>query len=208
MPDSQHIRIKLHHKSSVLTLALVLALASGCSKQLELLSSVPGSDNRQLPFERTAVTTGVSPTSRLLPAVVPVGTTVVIRLNTRLSSASSHAGDSFEATLDQPISVKGEAVASIGSEVRGNVTAVAPPRLEHSPGYLRLTLSSVRIGDKTLVLHTSSVFAKGTKLGNDTKLSRANAEFSTARRLTFHLLDTLSLPSQNTAVASIPGRRP
>src|SRR5207244_1500317 len=95
---------------------------------------------QQMPFDRLADKKGVSPTASLLPASIPAGTPIAIRLQSPVSSASSQSGDSFEAALDEPVVINGQAVAPRGATVTGKVVEAKASGNLQDPGYLRLTL--------------------------------------------------------------------
>ncbi|HUJ71125.1 MAG TPA: hypothetical protein VLZ30_02705, partial [Verrucomicrobiae bacterium] len=91
-----------------------------------------------------------------------MGTLLVIRLTSPLTSASVHSGDTFDAVLDEPILAQGQIVAQRGAPVRGIVAAASASDLANGAGYLRLTLSSISSSNHdVLPVHTSSIFAKG-----------------------------------------------
>jgi len=202
-------------------LIFVLALATACSRQSGGLSlTLPTGATHDLPFNRGSEEGGISPTQALASSSLPVGTAIVVRLTSPLSSAESRAGDTFEAVLDEPILFQGQILVQRGAQVRGRVAAAklsAPP---NHAGYLRLTLSSIIHDRDTLQVHTSSIFAKGSSrklskvsatkdevtASDDSRLLRANdvssapepgtpddgdAKFSTAQRLIFRLLKPL-----------------
>ncbi len=193
MSHAQHESIGLCQKLRLVAVALILAVTLACSHQLEVLSAAQRSDSsHQLPFDRTVEKGGVSPTKTLSPQIVPSGTEIVVRLKSQLSSATCHAGDVFQATLEKPIVVKGQSLVPSGAEIVGTITAVSASH--RAPGYLRLTLSSVVLKGNALALHTSSVFAKG-KAKDGNPVPTQDASFSTGRRLTFHLTEPLSPPA-------------
>jgi hypothetical protein len=141
----------------LLLLTLVLA---GCSRQ-----PGPGADNsgseQQMPFDRPADKKGVSPTASLLPASIPAGTPITVRLQSSVSSASSQSGDSFESALDEPVVINGQTVAPRGATVTGKVVEAKASGHLQDPGYLRLTLTAISIDAKLLPIQTSSIFVKG-----------------------------------------------
>ncbi|HEY1215812.1 MAG TPA: hypothetical protein VGE93_19450 [Bryobacteraceae bacterium] len=53
---------------------------------------------------------------------IPPGTYITVRVNQELSSSRNHAGDTFTATLEQPVVVNGIVVASPGETVSGRIT--------------------------------------------------------------------------------------
>jgi hypothetical protein len=150
-------------KASILALlVLLLSLTAACSRQptIENADATLPTD-QSLPFNRAAVIKGVSPTTAMTPDSIPAGTPVTIRLQSAISSAASHSGDSFDAVLDEPIIVEGQTVAPRGSTVSGRIVAAKPSGRLTDPGYLRLTLTAISIEGKSRLLQTSSIFVKG-----------------------------------------------
>ena len=176
-----------------------ILLYVGCSRQL----SDENTKTDQLPFEYTADKTGISPTASLIPAELPPGTQITIRLQAAISSIASHSGDGFDAVLDKPILFQGQTIAPAGSAVRGKVLAAKASGRSRDPGFLRITLTEISLKGRVLSLQTSSIFAKGisrerrkfrggadavkelTKTAGTT--SNKDAGFSTEERLTFRL---------------------
>jgi hypothetical protein len=208
----QHTGIRQRRELNLL-ICLALTLGVGCSQQLDF----PASHNsveagQQLPFARASEPSGKSPTHAMASAALPIGTALVVRLQSQLSSATCHAGEVFQAVLEEPIRLPDQSLLPAGATLTGTVLAVTPAHSARKPGYLRLALSSIRLNGKTLAVHTSSVFAKGTAddrvenshgspgaqteypTGMASKQTTRDAEFSTTRRLTFRLLEPLPLP--------------
>lgn len=190
-------------------LVFLLASALACSRQSITLTSDPPSANSppQLPFNRSSQSSGTSPTANLTSKQVPAGTSLVVRLQSPLSSADAHPGDRFDAVLDEPIMLQQQTLAEPGAPVQGRVVAVEPARSGQHLGYLRLTLVALTINGKALALESSSMFAKG-KSEHEPRESRAAADlvhtgtaqipgprkdvtFSTGHRLVFRLAQPL-----------------
>ena len=144
-------------------LLCLLASALACSHQSVTLTSDRTASNSspQLPFNRTSQSTGISATADLTLEQAPAGTSLVVRLQSPLSSADAQPGDRFDAVLDEPIIVQGHTLAEPGTPVQGRVVAVEPSRSGQYSGYLRLTLVTITINGRPLQLETSSMFAKG-----------------------------------------------
>jgi hypothetical protein len=180
---------------------LGLMLFPSCSRQPVLLSQK--ANTQSLPFNDSSHGDGLSPTEPFAAASIPAGTAIVIRLQSSLSSAVSHAGDQFEAVLDEPIVVQGQTLAPSGTAVTGRVLEARASN-RRAPGYLRLTLSSLVLNGKAANVHTSSVFVKG-DLRTDAGMSSSSelpreptargkdVEFSTGRRLTFRPIQPLPI---------------
>jgi hypothetical protein len=148
--------------ASILAILIVIIIIAGCSKQPGLQAADENTPaDQQLPFDRTPDKNGVSPTAAFAPSEIPAGTPMTIRLQSTLSSASSRAGDAFQAVLDEPIVVQEKTIAPRGATVTGKVLdAKASGRLQDS-GYLRLALTALSFDGRSLPIQTSSVFAKG-----------------------------------------------
>lgn len=133
--------------------ALVMALIfAGCS-------STPSSTDQS---------TGAKPASGGLLSkltektiALPAGTSISVTVDQSLSSAQSHSGDSFDASVAEPVAVEGKTVLPKGAKVKGRVVeATASGRLQH-PGLLTVSLSSVEVEGKSYDISTDSVSRKG-----------------------------------------------
>jgi hypothetical protein len=152
-------------RRGIVVVAAGLALGLACSRQ----SGLPDTDaaksdaSQKLPFDRQPQSAGVSPSHSLLPSVtrLPEGTPLTINLQRDLSSASAQKGDNFAATLDTPIMINGQTLVSRGAVVSGRVLDAKRSTGPLDPGYLRLALVSLTVGEKTFPIATSSLFAKG-----------------------------------------------
>jgi hypothetical protein len=91
---------------------------------------------------------------------IPAGTLLTVRLDEALSSKTNQTGDSFRATLDQPLVVDGFVIAERGSRVEGRVAEV--DQGGRVKGVSRMALELVRLNTsdgQRLKLQTES-FAK------------------------------------------------
>lgn len=130
------------------------------------------SSNDSMPFSKRDDGNGAPPFSKrdkddskssLVPnaVTVPAGTPVSVRLQQAVSSASSNAGDSFQATLDEPLVINGQTVAERGAAAIGKVVQAKSSGRLHDSGYIRLTLASIEINGKQVPVQASSIFVKG-----------------------------------------------
>lgn len=194
-------RRKREGAKRLLILALLLA-ATGCVRHPAMQSADETTPATQPPpFERPADATGISPTAAFLPASIasiPAGTALMVRLQTSLSSASCHAGDLFQAVLDEPIVFQGESVVARGERVTGQVSAVSPSGPRKSAGYLRLTLTAISLNGKMVTLQTSSVFGKG---GPGAKWNAAGTETGTIK------MTGAAMETHNPRTAPSPGNQ-
>jgi hypothetical protein len=128
--------------------------------------------NDSMPFSKHDDGNGAPPFSKrdkddskssLVPnaVTVPAGTPVSVRLQQSVSSASSNAGDSFQATLDEPLVINGQTVAPRGAAAVGKVVQAKSSGRLHDSGYIRLTLASIEINGKQVPVQASSIFVKG-----------------------------------------------
>jgi hypothetical protein len=95
------------------------------------------------------------------PLVVPEHTMLYVSLQQSLSSANTQAGQRFAAVLDEPLMVGSKTVAATGTPLTGSVVAVRKSGHLHNAGYLRITLTSIRINGQDVPVETSSMFAGG-----------------------------------------------
>ncbi len=200
-----------HSNRSAIVL-LMLSLICACGRPPA--ENASNSDSQKLPFDREPRSTGISPSQSLIPSTtkLPEGTPIPIRLQSALSSASSHAGDTFSATLDEPIVIDGETLIASGTPATGRVLEAKPSArsLESSlgnslePGYLRIVLVSLNVGGKPVMIETSSIFAKGgareernpvtgVVSGASQKDKDKDIVFGIDRRLNFRLAQTVDL---------------
>ena len=170
--------------------SFALAGMLGCSRQQAIVP--PASADHALPFATASDTSRPSPTEAIASPEIPAGTTIILRLQQPLSSADCHIGDVFTASLEDPVVIQDHTLAPKGSAVTGTVISAKPSGLD-SPGYLRLTLSTVTLDGKKIHLHSSSVFGKGNVPHASRGTSGHDAKFSTAQRLSFHLIDPVIL---------------
>lgn len=100
------------------------------------------------------------------PLVVPANSTIYIRLQEPISSATAREGQTFNAVLDQPLVVDNQTIAPEGAGVTGTVLAVRESGRLHNAGYLRITLTSITLNGKPTALQTNSVFMGGDRKHN------------------------------------------
>lgn len=176
---------------------LALTLLVACGKPTGVPEPSPG-NTQKLPFDRESRANGISPSQSLIPpsSRLPEGAPVTVRLRNTLSSASAQAGDSFEGTLDDPVAVEGQTLIPSGAAVTGRVLDVKPSGNSRSPGYMRIALVSVSVSGKTVLIETSSIFAKAATSGEHaTQSTGANdVAFTPDRRVTFRLARSTDLP--------------
>jgi len=99
------------------------------------------------------------------PIVVPAGTALTVRTGQALSSKDSQTGQTFIATLAQPVSIGGKAALPAGSTLSGTVVNAKTKGKIKGEGQLDLALTSVSVGHHTYQIQTavlsSTVKGKG-----------------------------------------------
>ena len=198
------------HADRLAVVLLMLSLICACGRPtIDSGGSASNSaDSQKLPFDRQPRSIGISPSQSLIPSAtkLPEGTPIPIRLRSVLSSASAHAGDSFTATVDEPVVIDGQTLIDRGTPATGRVLEAKPSANSLGralvPGYLRIVLVSLNIGGTRVMIETSSIFAKGgirdertPATGTASGVSRKDRDivFGIDRRLNFRLAETVDL---------------
>jgi hypothetical protein len=91
------------------------------------------------------------------PIVIPAGTLLTVRTTNALSSKSSQAGQTFLATLAQPLSVDGRRALPTGATVRGTVVTAKKKGKIKGEGQLALTLNSISVRGHTYHIRTDTL---------------------------------------------------
>ena len=153
---------------SALTLtSLLLFMCLACSKPAEnnnaTDSSQPANQNpttTSSPSSSTASNMAPSKSEASKspqPVVVPAGTVITVRLAQALGSKISNAGDSFSATVAQPVSVDGKEVIPSGASASGTVVSAKPLGRFKGAAELQIRLTSVTAGGVSRPIETSSL---------------------------------------------------
>ena len=88
------------------------------------------------------------------PLVVPSGTVLTVITSQALSSKTSQAGQTFLATLAQPMSVDGKPALPKGATVSGTVVSAKAKGKIKGQGELSLALTSVSVANHTYPIQT------------------------------------------------------
>jgi hypothetical protein len=235
-------RVLPQSKLAWLVLCSVLSIAEGCSRQSavhspEAKANLPATE-QNLPFHQNPVRTmdnsahpavpsdGNSGNRTPFPAALrshslPPGTLITVWLKDSLAVSQVRTGDSFSASVAEPLTIDGETVIDRGILVRGRVESAPPSADPRTSGpdrgpdasYVRLTLNSITVGGKVLDLQTSTLFAKDALQpkgsSNGPSKDRGAGRRSSAlrirkgRRLTFRLIAPVTFGSPN----SMPNRQ-
>ena len=99
------------------------------------------------------------------PIVVPAGTDLVVTLDQKLGSKISQTGQTFLATVAQPVTVGDRTAIPKGSTVKGTVVTAKEKGKIKGEGQLSLTLDSITVRGKTYQIQTitldSTIKGKG-----------------------------------------------
>jgi hypothetical protein len=91
------------------------------------------------------------------PIVVPAGTALTVRLGQALSSKTSQPGQTFLATLAQPVSVEGRTAIPAGATVSGTVVSAKAKGKFKGEGELTLALTNVTVKGHTYSIQTQTL---------------------------------------------------
>jgi hypothetical protein len=115
--------------------AIVLLAACGGVDQAQVGSTEPGTTKYQpAPAKPQVHMVGI-----------PAGTEMMLALDTTLSSETSHAGDTFSATVVEPIVVDGHEVIPAGSTIEGRVTDAVPAKRGAGKASLGMSFGALRL---------------------------------------------------------------
>jgi hypothetical protein len=91
------------------------------------------------------------------PIVVPSGTALIATVDQALSSKTSQTGQTFLATLAEPVTVHGNTAIPKGSSVTGTVVMAKQKGKIKGEGELALSLTSITIHGKNYPIHTGTL---------------------------------------------------
>lgn len=141
--------------SSFVGLLVILALV-GCGSRSEEPASTTDSSGKT-----TTASGGKSPglidriTAKAI--TVPAGTVITVRLGEALGSKLSQDGQTFSATVAEPVSADGKVVIPSGAAASGTVVEAKALGKFKGGAVLRITLDSVTVGGKNYALETAGV---------------------------------------------------
>jgi hypothetical protein len=91
------------------------------------------------------------------PIVIPAGTALTVTVDQALSSKSSQAGQTFLATLAQPVTVRGKTAIPKGASVTGTVISAKAKGKIKGEGELVLSLQSITIRGQNYPIQTGTL---------------------------------------------------
>lgn len=99
---------------------------------------------------------------------VPAGTRLVVRMIDSINSKTNQVGDTFSASLEDPLDVNGTVVAPRGTRVYGKLEEVKSVGKIKGESELRLALTGIEINGATRPIVTGSYDVHGKSRGRDT----------------------------------------
>lgn len=95
------------------------------------------------------------------PVTIPAGTEIHVILDTAVSSRNSAPGDSFDATVSEPVMVHGTVVIRRDARARGVVVDARPSGRLSKPALLSIELRSVQSNGAWVPVRTRSLTMEG-----------------------------------------------
>ena len=157
----------------ILSLLLTFAFA-GCSKKPEQPTTAgdqnqpsAGTDANKPGAEKAPGAQARKPEAAK-PIVVAAGTMITVRLAQAVGTKISQSGQTFAATVAQPVEVNGETVIPQGADATGTVVTATPAGRFKGGSVLQLKLDSVTINGKPHAIETSAINRTGQGKGKRT----------------------------------------
>ena len=171
-----------------LSVAVVLSQAA-CSAD-RAATPVPETSAQAVTSSPTSASTGT--------VVLPEGTLLAVRTSGSLSTNSSETGQTFSATLDQPVLQDGREVALKGARVEGKILdADKGGRIKGDAG-ITVQLTGLEIGSQFIYISTNSVTLKANtpKSKDDAKIGAGEMNFELSAPVTVAAVQIGSKPKR------------
>jgi hypothetical protein len=136
---------------SGIAIAIAAGLA-GCSK-----TNDPSAVTGLTPASDAAPAKVEAPPPKSEPVTIDAGTPIKIRTQTELSTKSAKTGDSFTATLAEPIVIEGKVIAPRGTQVEGRVVDSDPGGRVKGLATISVLLTQLRVGDRNVAIETHAI---------------------------------------------------
>ena len=141
--------MRLRYAALLLLLMAVLAIIVGCGKP-------PSEDSNNTDTSSKSSSSSGGLFSRSTTVTVPEGTSIVVRLDQAISSKTNHSGDTFTATVAQPVSVGDKVVIPEGATATGTVVEAKARGHFKGAAILKIVLNSVTIRNTNYDVETSA----------------------------------------------------
>jgi hypothetical protein len=162
-PDTKDSQVNVAAKDGKVTLTGKVKTPAAQRKVEQIATAEPGQTGVD---DQTAVQPDLMPAAAQAPAVekpkpepivVPAGTALTVRMGQALSSKTSQSGQTFLATLAQPVSVDGRTAIPAGATASGTVVTAKEKGKFKGEGELSIALTSVTVKGHTYTIQTSSL---------------------------------------------------
>jgi len=146
----------MRSRSLTLIFGLYLLFALGCSSKPTGANGPTDSGNSG-DATPSSLSQPQPPETKAGPMVLPAGTSVTVRLGQAVGSKISQSGQSFSATLANPVEVAGAVAIPAGARASGTVVDAEP--LGHFAGgaRLQLQLTSISVNGSNQPIQTASI---------------------------------------------------
>lgn len=172
-PDTKDSQVSVEAKAGAIKLSGSVPSQAAQQKIEQIAREEPGARNVD---DQTMIQPDATPSAETMhsvpieppkpqPMVIPAGTVFVVTTSQALSSKTSQAGQTFLATLAQPVSVGGRNAFPKGATVSGTVVTAKTKGKIKGQGELALELTSISTKEHTYQIQTnvlsSTVKGKG-----------------------------------------------
>jgi hypothetical protein len=141
--------------SLLLSLVLMACSSKPSNTTSDNSNAAPGAPDQSATSENASKGEKAKPEARAV--VVPAGTVLTVRLGNAVGSKISSPGQSFSATLAQPIEVQGKQVIPAGTNATGTVVDAKPLGRFKGGALLKIKLVSLSLNGDAKDIATSSV---------------------------------------------------
>jgi hypothetical protein len=101
-------------------------------------------------------------------AILPAGTSLIIRISTAIDTDRNRVGDTFDATLDEALVLGSQTLAPRGSTVKGRIAFAQESGKLTGKSQMILELTELAVNGKSYALHTSDYTEVGSSRGKRT----------------------------------------
>lgn len=132
--------------------------------------------------------------TRVAPSVtLRAGEVLAVRIGQPLSSALNQPGDSFVATLTEPLIVDGWVIAERGARAEGRIVDAEPAGRVKGVAHLEISIVRVALSDGQSIRIRTEPYVRDGSAGLIGIFARKAAEIPVDSRLGFRLLDSIAI---------------
>ncbi len=166
-PDTKDSQVNVTANQGKVTLTGQVKTPAAQQKVEQIAKDEPGEtgvdDQTSVPTDTTAAPAPAQamapppppPAPKPQPIVVPAGTMLTVRVGQALSSKTSQSGQTFLATLAQPVSVGGRTAIPAGATISGTVVSAKAKGKIKGEGELTLQLTNVTVKGQSYTIQTA-----------------------------------------------------